>query len=77
MKSGGGGGATPTPLRLENCVPMESTTVRDADCDAADEGVKLTAMEHEVPAARDVPQVLAAMVKLEAFAPVRPIDAME
>jgi len=56
----GVGGAVPVPLNATVCGDPDalSATERAAEKLAAVAGIKVTEMEHELPAARELPQVL-------------------
>ena len=74
MKSGGGSGDAPVPLRLEVCVPTESTTVTVADCVPLIVGAKPTLKTHDAPAASELPQPLEAIGNAAPLVPVTVIE---
>jgi hypothetical protein len=68
--------AAPVPDRLALCVPTLSTTFSEADALPVADGLKLTPIEQEPPAANALPQVFVAILKEDALVPPMSTDVI-
>src|SRR5205814_4861806 len=65
----------PVPETAERCVPLSSTTCREAERAPAADGLKVTVTVQVPPAATVAPHVVV-LAKSAALVPLRPIDEM-